>query len=855
MSDDGSSETENNELLGNQDDEDQDDDDDDDNQDDVDGGGDDENLNILSSSHRELAQDSIPPDGEEMVLVDEVKEDTDIQEDENEDADGNNFEEDWEYDSDAIDAMLDEGLSETMRAPKRKRMNGESQKSQEGGDGDGTQEPDRRNNERSFGEQELPEGVVGIVHKIVLKGMKRQAISVLPPGWISIIHQCGMPLYLHRPTRVATWSRPYLLGSGSGRRHKVPLHSIPCLQYRIDRQREAASQHPATQLKDVRLMQSNIQECQPVENVTASLSEDKENENKLGSINTKQTEIKQFSQVNGANEENAVGMEENSGKDAETCESIQDSGGNETSATDVTQNPLDIGSDVAKHIHICKDESIETEDFKQYLTNIFEFETVPVKKYRSWSDRRRHAKEMKEQEKERPQFPTGPTLITCQIPVNVGTGKGRKEFIINALNKSSVCILHEYAQRVLRTAPTYIRTVKAYAQRVLRTAPTYTYSESSKYHDSIGTEFIINALNKSSVCILHEYAQRVLRTVPTYTYSESMLRTAPTYTYSESSKYHDSIGTEFIINALNKSSVCILHEYAQRVLRTAPTYTYSKSSKYHDSIGTEFIINALNKSSVCILHEYAQQVLRTVPTYTYSESNNANTPFEAVVEIGGNKYGRGQAKSKKLAKIEAAQSTLTILIPDLDKVTKPANSKVTPNNLDYFDHVAIDDHRVFDLCERSGLLTPWQLLQEYQQRNHGMNNMDLKFEVKINKHQRSEYTITYGPHVATGTCKNKKIGKQEGAQKILVKLHPHLSTWGAIIKLYGTRGISSINLEKKELKQSVVELQGKASHKPNDRILKKLKLEMKRLYMKNTQQNTTEETITDSQEPISTNAS
>ncbi|XP_065647606.1 microprocessor complex subunit DGCR8 isoform X2 [Hydra vulgaris] len=52
----------------------------------------------------------------------------------------------------------------------------------------------------------------------------------LPSGWIGIWHQSGGIIYLHKPTKVITWSRPYQLSkSTSARKHDVPLTAIPCL--------------------------------------------------------------------------------------------------------------------------------------------------------------------------------------------------------------------------------------------------------------------------------------------------------------------------------------------------------------------------------------------------------------------------------------------------------------------------------------------------------------------------------------------------------------------------------------------------------------------------------------------------
>lgn len=39
--------------------------------------------------------------------------------------------------------------------------------------------------------------------------------DLLPEGWIQMTHRTGIPVYLHRPSRVCTLARPYFLGSGN----------------------------------------------------------------------------------------------------------------------------------------------------------------------------------------------------------------------------------------------------------------------------------------------------------------------------------------------------------------------------------------------------------------------------------------------------------------------------------------------------------------------------------------------------------------------------------------------------------------------------------------------------------------
>ncbi|OTF74099.1 hypothetical protein BLA29_009925, partial [Euroglyphus maynei] len=47
-----------------------------------------------------------------------------------------------------------------------------------------------------------------------------------------------MPIYLDKRNRVCTLSKPYHLGTGSARKHHIPLSAIPCLQYRNELEKE-----------------------------------------------------------------------------------------------------------------------------------------------------------------------------------------------------------------------------------------------------------------------------------------------------------------------------------------------------------------------------------------------------------------------------------------------------------------------------------------------------------------------------------------------------------------------------------------------------------------------------------------
>ncbi|VDN56533.1 unnamed protein product [Dracunculus medinensis] len=65
--------------------------------------------------------------------------------------------------------------------------------------------------------------------KIVLAYREPEHFDVLPEGWVEVTHTSGLPIYLHKDSRVCTFSRPYFIGPGSVRHHQVPVSAIPCL--------------------------------------------------------------------------------------------------------------------------------------------------------------------------------------------------------------------------------------------------------------------------------------------------------------------------------------------------------------------------------------------------------------------------------------------------------------------------------------------------------------------------------------------------------------------------------------------------------------------------------------------------
>ncbi|XP_076644384.1 microprocessor complex subunit partner of drosha isoform X2 [Halictus rubicundus] len=258
-----------------------------------------------------------------------------------------------------------------------------------------------------------------------------------------------------------------------------------------------------------------------------------------------------------------------------------------------------------------------------------------------------------------------------------------------------------------------------------------------------------------------------------------------------------------------------------------------------------WIMNPSGKSYVCILHEYVQHALKKQPTYKFKELENAATPYSAVVCINDMEYGSGFGSSKKQAKANAARKTLEILIPQMkDKISGDSGGDATSGNssrmikasrtnsdadLSFFDEISITDPRVAEFCAKTTEPSPHAILITCLQRNYGLGDMHIDYSVNTLKHQRNEFTMRVGKHEATVVCRNKKDGKQRAAQAILQLMHPHIQSWGSLLRLYGSRSVKSFK-EKKQLEQEITLLQGKAAvNQPNHAILSKLRQEMRKL--------------------------
>ena len=97
----------------------------------------------------------------------------------------------------------------------------------------------------------------------------------------------------------------------------------------------------------------------------------------------------------------------------------------------------------------------------------------------------------------------------------------------------------------------------------------------------------------------------------------------------------------------------------------------------------------------------------------------------------------------------------------------------------------------------------------HSRRNYGLGDTNIHIELSPTKRGKwNEFKMKVGQREVSVFCRNKKDGKQTAAQKMLQLLHPHMNSWGSLLKLYGSRAILS-QRAKKERESEVTSLQNR----------------------------------------------
>ncbi|CAF3319949.1 unnamed protein product [Rotaria socialis] len=292
-----------------------------------------------------------------------------------------------------------------------------------------------------------------------------------------------------------------------------------------------------------------------------------------------------------------------------------------------------------------------------------------------------------------------------------------------------------------------------------------------------------------------------------------------------------------------------------------------------------------SKSPIALLQEYALKRLQLSVRYDWFTTDVSNSPFGCRVLVGNNIYGTGIGRNKRTAKLNATEESLVILVPQYKKLQEQQqqqqqqqqainrdiliadgsmdeegciddeeppssvhnnnhnnnnnnNNNNTNNNNDsneqepvtstLLDEYGISDANVYDVCVSLGKPTPYQMLEKSLTYNVlSRSECDIK-EIMTKKPMFTHITLEIGnEHREEAQAKDKAHAKNLAAQKLLKKLHPHLHTYGSLIRLYEKNADTYKRVRVDDELADIVRCAKK--NEPNHALLAKLREEMLKL--------------------------
>ncbi|KAI6174012.1 Microprocessor complex subunit DGCR8/PASHA [Aphelenchoides besseyi] len=262
------------------------------------------------------------------------------------------------------------------------------------------------------------------------------------------------------------------------------------------------------------------------------------------------------------------------------------------------------------------------------------------------------------------------------------------------------------------------------------------------------------------------------------------------------------------LNPVGKSSVALLHDFVQKILKNYVLYDIIEISNIATPYRCVARLGKLNTSTKVQLHQSVKAKLKILQESYEREATSAGriTTGETENKDGESVLGIGFGKSKKNAKMAAAEKVLNCLIPELkfneehvviadsDDTEENDEAKKTKNDpQEVFDGLDICHARISEFCNRMGQQQPYIILKELIRRNVTMSDLEPKFTTERRSHQKCLYVLTVGKETETASGDNQREGKQRVSQKMLKRLFPNAKTYGDILRMYNA---DAVNMQK-----------------------------------------------------------
>ncbi|CAH0758874.1 unnamed protein product [Diatraea saccharalis] len=664
-------------------------------------------------------------------------------------------------------------------------------------------------------EEDLPEGFKGAPQpkekpyvtrqKIVLEEKGVNYWEVLPLDWMMVRHYSGMPVYMHRTTRVCTLARPYFLGKGNARRHDIPISAIPCLSYRKaleeERKQEAIDRKIEEHIKNGTWMINSIN------------NKPKENEVNIKANDTDKIIENHDKTDNIVNDHTSTGGQvENNDKtlnltDIDKTNSTSD----ENIPEDTCNNGLLLEKSTSKTETLAKCPSFNFNDQNAAGSNLESVCPVTGKNnsvinYVTVMDKSAQSEVTLGECNATDKYNN--SIEECNAPDKGALSTGEPIAEMSETIEGNADAIEGNKEEGNET----IDDVELLKYRQPVVMPGGVVMPAPKV-ETVNTSWKTQHLSHEQV---NDYCKKLFKfkTINIMHFNR----------WADRRKYN---------KARKTLQYPTLPDGTKLITLPARPNGQDNGGK---PVKHDWLMNMDGRSYLSVFHEYVHRALQKQPVYKFVQLENAVSPYQATVYIGGMQYGVGRGSSKRQAKAAAARASVHVLIPEMRDHERPpssasASAPAEPAEPDFsfFDYVGIEDPRIAEFCAATCEPSPHAILRTCLLRNFGASDRHIHTEMKKLEFQKIELTMKVGKHTATVICKNKKTAKQRASQAILQALHPHVRSWGSLLRLYGSRSVKS-SKEKKLEEQQITLLQDRARHnQPNQAVLDKLRRDMRRL--------------------------
>ncbi|CAH8546637.1 unnamed protein product [Dicrocoelium dendriticum] len=561
--------------------------------------------------------------------------------------------------------------------------------------------------------------------------------GLLPEGWIRLRHGSGLTIYFHRSTRVVTVSRPYSVGPGSVRHHQIPVSAIPCLAYK-----RVHNQEPGKTC----IESSDRTKPEPIDPLPPS------------SV---------LASCEPGSGFHSPGLRGSSQPPVTTpCSfSTPDPGNRQLSDSDHYHPEVSVAASDREEGELSSGDDDEASAWSQSISKRTSELDTPSKKIRlepphEISNKSGGVIRCTSEDKS---ASIGISVITVKPHAISGKRRRRRRFPLGGTRGSA----GQHSSEAASEENPSKQTVPAALPQT---------DNGVKEMSAVKTQ-VFAVKDKEMECLL---TAEEIRSYCSLLFEIKVgdvdgRRNADKNEFASPEKESEE----------QPNRVLMMPEEA-KVIRYQVSSVEGDPSRRQSKEG---LINLTGKSYVCILHEYCQNVLRRPPTYQTAVLENDRNPYQLTVLIDGTPYATGVGQSKKQARLEAARNALSRLIPDFDKVVgselqtsgPPAASE---RNIQLFDDISVTDPRMYELSVRMSLPTPYNLLVECLSRSC-IPESDLKSNMSSQSRSKHFFSLELREHKVKVPCKNKREGRHLAAQHLLARLHPELTTWSGVLRMYG----------------------------------------------------------------------